>query len=585
MGYSKECIKQAPISAAIIAGSYVWKGIYPGIAVVFVSNLIDAGILVYKEEIHSTLFIKNIVPYLILLAVNYLVSLIQKWADLKLEMQLAEKINLKVTKKRASLKYSDVETPEMQELFQRITEEPSIRIKEGFLNFLDFGTYAVQTVSITLILMKANFGIAVLILCVSFPVIWIAQKCGEYDYAAYEKTSKKIRKTRMLQEALSSRNFVQERELFGYSEYLNRYWNKEYEDVIRISTKADIRSFVQIKGANILTLFIQIFTMGILLFALVRGEMSLGMYIGIIKAQNDLVQKITWEFTQVARKAAKNRIYWKDYQTIMHLEEDKAVLEDREGKKTLQTIEFRNVSFTYPGTSKKILKGLNMKLEAGKKYAFVGENGAGKTTIIKLLTGIYDTYEGEILIDGKERRTLDGRYIKSVFSILFQDFQHFEISIRENLLLGNGSIEEDRLYSILEQVSLLEKVNKLENGLDTKLGKIAENGHDFSGGEWQKLVMARCILRDAPVLLLDEPTSAMDPLSEADFQKNVSRIGKEKMLLIITHRLGTVKAADEILVLQGGCICEQGSHSELMEKNGLYHSMYEAQRSWYYEKA
>ena len=223
-----------------------------------------------------------------------------------------------------------------------------------------------------------------------------------------------------------------------------------------------------------------------------------------------------------------------------------------------------------------------MKLYNGKHYAFVGVNGAGKTTITKLLTGMYDDFEGKILIDGKSIREFTTSELKGLFSVVYQDFAKYYISLKENIGLGNvHGVSDEEITEALESIGLAELVEELPNGLDTPLGKIKEGSVDISGGQWQRIAIARTIANKAPVHILDEPTAALDPIAESNIYSIFSKISRGKWTIFITHRLSAARLADEIFVIADGRVCEKGSHSELMEKQGVYAEMFEAQRSWY----
>ena len=249
-------------------------------------------------------------------------------------------------------------------------------------------------------------------------------------------------------------------------------------------------------------------------------------------------------------------------------------------------LEFKGVRFKYPGTDNYILKGISFKMESGRHYAFVGLNGAGKTTITKLLTGLYDEFEGDILINDKNISEYGQGELKSFFSVVYQDFARYHITMKDNIRIGGinameSEDEAERIKQAVERVGLQETVKKLPDGIDTPLGKIKGGGMDVSGGEWQRIAMARAVMNPAPVRILDEPTAALDPISESRLYEEYEQISRDKTTIFISHRLGSTKLADEILVIGDGHIIENGTHDELMDLDGVYTQMYESQRSWY----
>jgi ATP-binding cassette subfamily B protein len=245
--------------------------------------------------------------------------------------------------------------------------------------------------------------------------------------------------------------------------------------------------------------------------------------------------------------------------------------------------EFRNVSFRYPGSSRLVLNGLNFHLRPGERVALIGENGEGKTTIVKLLTRLYDPVEGEILLDGIDLREYDLEDLYGEIGVIFQDFMRYEMTARENIAVGR--IERMNDMDMLEQSAAksmaVDVLRKLPRGLEQMLGRRFDGGVDLSGGEWQKVALARAYLRDAQVLILDEPTSALDARSEYEVFKRFAELTTGKMALFISHRFSTVRMADRIVVLENGRIAEEGDHDTLTSLGGRYAEMFELQAASY----
>jgi ATP-binding cassette, subfamily B, bacterial len=249
----------------------------------------------------------------------------------------------------------------------------------------------------------------------------------------------------------------------------------------------------------------------------------------------------------------------------------------------LSGFEFRNVSFRYPGASRLVLKGLNFQLRPGERVALIGENGEGKTTIVKLLCRLYDPVEGQILLDGVDLREYDLGDLYREIGVIFQDYMRYEMTARENIAVGR--IEKIDNLPLLEQSARKsmadEVVGKLEAGYDQMLGRRFENGVDLSGGEWQKVALARAYLRDAQLLILDEPTSALDARSEYEVFQRFAELTAGKMAVFISHRFSTVRMADRIVVLENGRIAEEGDHQSLTHLGGRYAEMFELQAANY----
>lgn len=248
-----------------------------------------------------------------------------------------------------------------------------------------------------------------------------------------------------------------------------------------------------------------------------------------------------------------------------------------------QGFEFRNVSFRYPGNDRLVIDGLNFHLQPGERVALIGENGQGKTTVVKLITRLYDPTDGEILLDGVDLREYDLEDLYREIGVIFQDFMRYEMTARENIAVGKiDEIENLPLLQSAAQKSLADEVvARLPAGYAQMLGRRFEGGVDVSGGEWQKLALARAYLRDAQLLILDEPTAALDARSEYQVFQRFAELTAGKMALFISHRFSTVRMADRIVVLENGRIAEEGTHDKLTKMGGRYAEMFELQAASY----
>jgi ATP-binding cassette, subfamily B, bacterial len=245
--------------------------------------------------------------------------------------------------------------------------------------------------------------------------------------------------------------------------------------------------------------------------------------------------------------------------------------------------EFRGVSFTYPGTDRRVLSNFNFTLAPGERVALIGENGQGKTTVVKLITRLYDPSEGRILLDGVDLCEYDLADLHSEIGVIFQDFMRYEMTARENIAVGRIEVDhaDDSIEYAAKKSMASDVVARLHHGYDQMLGRRFEGGVDLSGGEWQKLALARAYLRDAQLLILDEPTASLDARSEFEVFERFAELTSGKMALLISHRFSTVRMADRIVVLEGGRLVEEGNHSQLVALGGRYAEMFEMQASSY----
>jgi ATP-binding cassette, subfamily B, bacterial len=245
--------------------------------------------------------------------------------------------------------------------------------------------------------------------------------------------------------------------------------------------------------------------------------------------------------------------------------------------------EFRNVSFRYPGGSRLVLENLNLELRPAERVALIGENGQGKTTIVKLMTRLYDPVEGQVLLDGVDLREYDLEDLYREIGVIFQDFMRYEMTARENIAVGKIDAADDStlLKTAAQKAMADEVIRRLPAEYDQMLGRRFDGGVDLSGGEWQKVALARAYLRDAQVLILDEPTAALDARSEYEVFRRFAELTAGKLALFISHRFSTVRMADRIIVLDAGKVVEDGNHEQLCRLGGIYSEMFELQAASY----
>lgn len=273
--------------------------------------------------------------------------------------------------------------------------------------------------------------------------------------------------------------------------------------------------------------------------------------------------------------------YYENYSTYMQLSE-----EMRKSKNLLQDkkkweFRFKNVSFCYPNSDVVVLKNLNFSIHSGEKIALVGENGSGKTTLIKLLLRLYDVTEGEILLNGVNIKEYEYESYIKIFSPIFQDFQLHAYSIKENISFLDKENEE-KIWSLLKENELETIIRGCPKQLDTYVSKLLEeDGREFSGGEKQKLAMVRAQYKEGKIFVLDEPTSAIDPIAEVKFFQRVNQMIKSQTAVFVSHRMASTKFANKIIVLQNGVVEEIGTYEELIKTNGIYAQMFHLQSIYY----
>jgi ATP-binding cassette subfamily B protein len=249
----------------------------------------------------------------------------------------------------------------------------------------------------------------------------------------------------------------------------------------------------------------------------------------------------------------------------------------------IESIVFDDVTFAYPGGTEPAVAHLSLAINRGELVALVGENGAGKSTLVKLLLRFYDVDLGAVRVGGVDIREMEPEYLRSRIGVLFQDYATYELSVRENVMMGRpgGAVSDDRVVEALRDSRSEWLVKKMPNGLDSKVGRLFEGGHDLSGGEWQRLALARIMYRDADIWILDEPTSSLDPEAEAAIFAELKENLRGRIGIVISHRFSTVRIADRIAVIADGRVTELGSHAELLGRGGRYAELFELQAAGY----
>jgi ATP-binding cassette, subfamily B, bacterial len=382
----------------------------------------------------------------------------------------------------------------------------------------------------------------------------------------------------------ASKDSAKELKLFGLSKYLTDRFQKLSDDIFVQNVALAKRRLLASSLLSLLTTVGYYGAYAYVILETVRGEMTVATLVfltGAIAGASANLQMIFSTFSSIADQS----LFLTDLLQFFAVRP--TVFSKPNALKTprpiKQGIEFRDVTFSYPGSARPILHNLNLFLKPDERIALIGENGEGKTTIVKLLTRLYDPTAGQILLDGVDLREYDLDDFASNIAVIFQDFMRYDMTAWENIAVGQiGARENLEKVELAAKKSLAEGViQKLPNGYDQMLGRRFETGVDLSGGEWQKVALARAYLRDAQILVLDEPTAALDARSEHEVFERFAELTKGKMALLISHRFSTVKMADRIIVLEKGIIAEQGRHEQLMAHGGRYAEMFELQASSY----
>jgi len=548
--------------------------------------LIDELVLIIEgEPIEKHLYLVGFYTSLICISIlvsnimgvleGYLKNILSEWFDQYFNMKLAEKV--------LNIDYEYMESPEMLERLQKARGGIS-GYSGGAVGVLN-GLYSVTINGMVLL------GVGVAILWKSpwlFPIQFIAlfvlalfnAKSNEIETQSYEKRTRVGRKFGYYMFHLTDVFYGKEIRLYDGLGIWNRKVEKIEADMNSVEKEVNRSQCYQICWMDVINALRDALSYFYIGYLALKKKIGIGDVSLCIASASELYHGVRgvvfgWQDLLKRCKYVEQFIDFMDVSAAF--KKGEKIVAD--GK---HTVEFSHVYFKYPGSEEYILKDINLKIQAGEHLALVGMNGMGKTTLIKLLCRLYNVSKGEILIDGINIMDYSEEEYRKLFSVVFQDYQIFAFSLRENIAFENSADDFKVLHS-LEKAGMLTALQELPEGLDTVLAKgFDENGIELSGGQVQKVAIARALYRNAPIVILDEPTSALDPMAEHEIYTGFNRLVKEKTAIFISHRLSSCKFCDRIAVIDGGTIKEYGTHEELMRlQSGIYAEMFTTQAQYY----
>ena len=436
----------------------------------------------------------------------------------------------------------------------------------------------------TVIALRAPLLLLICLLCVLIGG-WMSVLNNRVEVRAYGELSKANRIFSYFGWETVDFKYGKDVRLYDASDMLLTRWDENTEKSIGFwKWQADTGMKYRLIGSEAGILG-AVFTYGYAAYLALNKAFSIGVFSQMVEAAGGLnrtLEGLVMNVTELFKRCGYA------YEFVIFLRYPEVLQKgDRPVPKGLHTIEFRDVSFAYPGSGHKVLDGVSLRVEKGERLSLVGLNGAGKTTLIKLLCRLYDPEEGQILLDGTDIREYDPEQYRAAFAPVFQDFSLFAFSVAENICLKDEKeiTEEERarVLSLIGRTGLERMTEKLPRGIDTPLFKFFDSqGVEPSGGEQQKLALARALYKDASVIILDEPTAALDPIAEYEIYKGFNDLIENKTAFYISHRLSSCRFCDHIAVFSGGRVAEYGTHEELVGKEGgLYAGMFEAQAQYY----
>ncbi len=561
----------------------ILAGLINPVLVLVNGKIIDNGILVSKGKL-------DIIKYIPLLIMLVILRIFPKIIDIFIYTYVEKKTLLMVrTQLRGEMlkKYKDME-------YENLEKQSSIKVinkafkdvEQSFRHLYPMYTYIfisniIGSIGVLYLIVQVRWWLVLtLVLPFCLELLLVSRK-NKNIYAEMDKYWSKDHEIYILGSYLKSRSHLTEIRANNCSDYLINHYsnkmqgrNKEYEKFFIKHLKRTILF------TNITTISSFINAVLILLLYL-KGQIS----IGILVSTSILIVQSFYDYLgkpfDIIKYSGSHSIELGYLEKFFDLSEDNKTPSDIIQKNN--TIEFKDVWFKYPETDRYILKGITFTIKDGEKVSIVGENGEGKSTIIKLLLGLFKPNKGEILVGGKAINYYTPEEKSKLFGTVFQDFGRYNISLKENI--GIGDIENINNLEQIEKAANKAKVNEfiniLNEGYDTLVGREFVGGQDISGGQWQRIAIARAFMSGKNILILDEPTSSLDPIAESQLYKEFAEMVENKSAILITHRLASTMITDKVFVIKDGRVYEKGNHKELMNVNGIYANMFNSQKQWY----
>ncbi len=558
-------------------------GLLTPIGIYVNQNILDGGLAVAS----GTLKFSSYAIYLVLfvfvtLLPELLMGIIFQYVQPNSQLILRTAYRARMLKKLKKMKYEHLEHEESMEIIDKAYNRTENAVRHLFPLFIFWCMAAlIASIGSLIYIFEIRWWLLLTVLVPFLVETYVSAKNNYNIYEELETYWKRERKYGVLGGYLKSRNYFKELKAYQIADYLINTYQKRLNERNRDYETYYFKNLRKVLLGSNFTKIGSVLNAILLLVLFAQGQITIGVFVSMTSL---MFAEIYWKLTSFASFFRISGFHIKTFEAY-----DKffALSEDEEGTEANlpehYDIEFKDVWFKYPGTEKYILKGLTFKIKNGEKVSLVGENGEGKSTMIKLLLGLFTPDKGEIFIGGKKLTDYPASVRAKVFGPIFQDFPRYSISIKENI--GVGNVEEMENLDKIKVAAVKGKVDGFvtlfEKEYDTLLGRDFEGGVDISGGQWQRLAMARAFMGDKPILLLDEPTSQLDPMAEADLYHEFANMVQNKTALFITHRLGSTAITDRIFVIHDGKMKESGTHSELMRLGGIYAKMFDAQKQWY----
>lgn len=497
-------------------------------------------------------------------------------------------VKLEIMNKAKTLDLASFDIPDFYEKLENANREAGSRPISILSATFSVVSTTISLASYIVILATAPgmWWTAIVIAAVSIPSAVISFIYRKKNFQYMRRRSKDRRQMSYYSDLLVNKDMVKEIRMYDLSDtFIEKYDNvfaHYYAGLRRLILQESIWHVV----IAIISAVTNCFCYALIALGVFRGLFKIGDYSLYTGALSSIASSVT-SLISVSATIYEGTLFIDNL--IAFMKEKQTVVPTCEPPKEVEhgtphTIVFENVSFSYPGTKRRVLQNINLTLRPGETVVLVGLNGAGKTTLIKLLTRLYDPTEGRILLDGRDIREYDTKQLYSIFGIIFQDFGKYAVSVSDNIHFGNihKPADPNEIRDAATQSAADEYISHLPAGYDTPLMRIFEpDGIELSGGQWQKLAIARAFYSDSDILILDEPTASLDPMAEQEIFNQFDRLRRDKTTIFASHRLSSATVASKIVVLEYGQIIEEGDHKQLMAKRGRYYELFSTQARRY----
>jgi ATP-binding cassette subfamily B protein len=584
--YFQESIKlvwrSAPGWALINIIISVLRSILPLILIWLIKGVIDgitSAAAAHGETVVNILWpvIAVVIVWFLDEAANDIGNYVRKKQSVKLESYMYGLLHAKAIK----LDLIYFERPDYFDCLTRASREAPWRPNSILNNVISMFRGLLSLILIAGVLVFLHWTIALLLFAVNIPGIWLRFYYAGILYNFQKEQTPEARKTAYFNWLLTGDRPSRELRLFGLGNYFISLFKKSFlktkEEEIRITRK---RTFIEL-FSDLVKASAVLITLLYIARETIHGALTLGQMAMFLLAFRQGMVYIKEFFGSIAGLYEDSLFIGDTFEFLSLKENIIAVQPVVEVTGLNKSISAERLSFTYPGNKEKTIDNFSFEIRKGEIIALVGPNGAGKSTLVRLLSRLYDPDSGSVKIDDTDIRHIEPDNYRKMFSVVFQDFMLYNLSAGENIRLGNIDEKkaEEKIVSSASASGINDLINNLPNGYSTAIGNLFDDSRELSWGEWQKIALARALFRDAPVLILDEPSSALDADTEFEIFSRFREIVRGRTSILISHRFTNVSLADRIIVLNKGTIAESGTHDELMSKKGIYYNMYTKQSS------